>query len=141
MTRKSILAWTLAWTLTALLLVAWVALAEAGPKATRKAIPAVQPPTATDALPVSAAQLCRTLGEYAATVATSRDAGLPLSGSLALIQKEKAARGMESFLQMLLEGTARNVYRSPALIPAQVQQTIERVCVETELFQDVRLRY
>jgi hypothetical protein len=133
MTRTRIIAWTLA----ALLLVAWGARAEAGPKATPKG----RPPTATHARPPSAAQLCAKLGEYAATVATSRDAGLQLSGSLTLIQHEKAARGMHSYLQAILEGTARNVYRYPDLIPGQLQQVIERSCVETDLFQGTRQRY
>jgi hypothetical protein len=128
MTRKSILTWTLVWTLAALLLVAWIALAEAGPKATPKATS----PTATDAQPVSLTRICLKLGEYAAAVAVSRDAGATLSGSLSLIRQEATTQGMASALQALLQEIAFQVYSYPAITPRQAQQVAERACLETQ---------
>jgi len=121
---------TLALTLSMLLLSGSVL---AGPK---KA-----PPTAIDALPSSLARICLTLGDYAATVATSRDAGASLSGSLSLIRQEQAAHGMESALQALLEDVARQAYRYPTIPPRQLANVVERACVETALFRDPHQRY
>jgi hypothetical protein len=126
MNRKSILAWTLAWTLAALLLIAWVALADAG------GTPKRRPPTATDVRPSSLARMCPILGEYAATVAVSRDAGATLSGSLSLIRQEKAMHGMESNLQAILQEIVHQVYRYPSITPRQAQQVAERACFETQ---------
>jgi len=103
--------------------------------------PKKMPPTATDALPVNLARMCPMLGEYAATVAVSRDAGATLSGSLSLIRQEKATHGMESNLQAILQEIVYQVYRSPSVTPRQLAQVVERACVETGLFQDARLRY
>jgi hypothetical protein len=128
MTRKSIALWTLTWTLAALLLVAWVALAEAGPKAT----PQATPPTAAAARPVSLARICPRLGEYAAAVAVSRDAGATLSGSLSFVRQEAATQGMDSNLQAILQEIVSQVYRYPAITPRQVQQVAERACFETQ---------
>jgi len=126
MTRKSIALWTLAWTLAALLLIAWVALAEAG------GAPKKRPSTATDALPVNLTRMCPLLGEYAATVAASRDAGTTLSGSLHLIRQETRMQGMDSNLQAILQEIVYQVYRYPSITPRQVQQVAERACWETQ---------
>jgi hypothetical protein len=129
MTRKSIALWTLAWTLAALLLVAWVALAEAGPTQAR---PPVTPPPATDAQTVSLARVCPKIGEYAASVARARDAGGTLSGSISLIRQVTDTHAMDSNLQAILHNIIYEVYRYPTITPGQVQQVTERACFETQ---------
>jgi hypothetical protein len=119
MDRKGIALWTIAGSLTALLLVA-------------KATPNATPPTPTHARPMSLARICPTIGAYAAAVATSRDAGTPLNVTLSVTRQDAAAQGMERTMQAILEEIVQQVYRYPAITPRQVYQVAERACMETQ---------
>jgi hypothetical protein len=122
MTRKNILTWTLVWTLAALLLVAWVALAEAGPR-TREPAAVVPGLTPTE-------QYCRSLGIFAWRRANERQLGYAYTDVLSLTRRFVADNNLDDTTAHWHEAIVRAIYGGTPVPPVVTRQSTEDACME-----------
>lgn len=122
MTRKSILAWTLAWTLTALLLVAWVALAEAAPRSRE---PAVIVPGLTPT-----EQYCRGLGLFAYRRTNEYYLGYSFTDVMSMTRRFAAENHLDATTLSWHEALVRTIYASNPTSAAIVRQATEEACMQ-----------
>jgi hypothetical protein len=117
MTRKSIVAWTLVWTLAALLLVAWAALAEAEPAIV---VPGLS----------RAEQYCRTLGIFAWRRATERSAfGYTRSDVLSQTRRYYTEENLDTATRMWHEAIVESLYDGRWSTPEVERQATEEACM------------
>jgi hypothetical protein len=122
MTRKRILAWTLVWTLAALLLVAWAALGEAAPR-TRE--PAHKAPRLSPT-----EQYCRGLGLFAYRRTIERELGYSRTDVLSVTRQFATKNRMDATTAVWQELIVHVVYEGQPASPAVNRQAVEDTCLQ-----------
>jgi hypothetical protein len=122
MTRKSILAWTLVWTLAlaALLLVAWAVLAQAGPREPAPLAPGLSPTE----------QYCRGLGLFAYRRSTERERGYSLTDVLSMTRRFAVQNNLDATTRDWQEGIVLAIFHGGKATPALHRQAAEDACME-----------